>query len=183
MVLSSSLLLSLLSLHFAFALPQSPSPSRPLSVSLIRKRESTRDGTWHRNEINRLLAKYSQPQSLQRRATSGGNQLVNQNSDSSYYGSLAIGTPPVSFDVILDTGSSDLWVGGQGCMGCGDAPLFNSSQSSSFKNLSSSFHITYGSGNEVAAGTLGLDVVQMAGFQVPQQTFGQWSHRHNDTQC
>ena len=34
------------------------------------------------------------------------DRIVNQNADSSYYGSLAIGTPPVSFDVILDTGSA-----------------------------------------------------------------------------
>ncbi|KAG6898298.1 hypothetical protein C0992_011889 [Termitomyces sp. T32_za158] len=47
-----------------------------------------------------------------------------------FFGSLAIGTPPTAYDVILDTGSS-----GQ------------------------------------ASGRLGSDVVQMAGFSVPNQTF------------
>ena len=33
-------------------------------------------------------------------------RITNQNADSSFFGSLAVGTPPVSFNVILDTGSA-----------------------------------------------------------------------------
>ena len=33
-------------------------------------------------------------------------RLVNQNADSSYYGTIAIGTFPVAYNVIPDTGSS-----------------------------------------------------------------------------
>ncbi len=33
-------------------------------------------------------------------------RLTNQNADSSFYGSIAAGTPPISYNVILDTGSS-----------------------------------------------------------------------------
>ena len=32
--------------------------------------------------------------------------LTNQNADSSFYGSIAVGTPAISYNVILDTGSS-----------------------------------------------------------------------------
>ena len=179
MILSSTLLLSFLSIHTTFALPQGHSPSGPAAVPLLRKRQPVRDAEWHRKQVDMLLSKYGNPNSSRKRATSGGNQLVNQNTDSSYYGSLAIGTPPVSFDVILDTGSSDLWLAGQGCQTCESVPTFKPSRSSTFKNLSAPFHITYGSG--AADGILGSDVVQMAGFQVPQQTFGKCFYRRNIT--
>lgn len=35
-------------------------------------------------------------------------RITNQNSDSLYFGSLAIGTPPISFYVTLDTGSASV---------------------------------------------------------------------------
>ncbi|KZP16586.1 acid protease [Athelia psychrophila] len=96
-------------------------------------------------------------------------QLTNQGADSSYFGSIAIGTPPVSYNVILDTGSSDLWVAAQDCTACGNVATFDTASSSSFKNASTAFSIQYGSGE--AAGFLGSDTVQMAGFEVAAQTF------------
>ncbi|TFK45733.1 acid protease [Heliocybe sulcata] len=95
---------------------------------------------------------------------------------SSYYGSIAIGTPPVSYYVTLDTGSSDLWLAsslcGSDCIDTngGIIPTFNPSNSSSFKNVSMPFSIEYGQG--MASGSVGQDTVQMAGFQVVNQTFG-----------
>lgn len=48
--------------------------------------------------------------------------------------------------------------------------MFNPSASSSFKNLSTTFQIEYGSG--AAAGYVAQDVVEMAGFSVSDQGFG-----------
>jgi hypothetical protein len=74
---------------------------------------------------------------------------------------------------------SDLWVVNAACnSGCQDIPVFDPTASSSFTQLSRSFSITYGSGN--AAGKLGQDGVEMAGFTIPNQIFGKWrfvSHR------
>lgn len=53
--------------------------------------------------------------------------------------------------------------------GCGSTPTFDASSSSSFKNGSVPFSITYGSGK--AVGSVGSDVVQMAGFSVNNQIF------------
>lgn len=53
--------------------------------------------------------------------------------------------------------------------GCESTPVFDASSSSSFTNESTPFDITYGSGK--AAGSLGSDVVQMAGFSVKNQVF------------
>jgi cathepsin D len=89
----------------------------------------------------------------------------------SYYGSLAIGTPPVAYDVILDTGSADLWLADSSCaQNCQGIQTFNTASSSSYNNLTQAFSIKYGSGE--AGGYLGTDVVQMAGLQVDKQVFG-----------
>ena len=67
-------------------------------------------GLWAKNHREALHVKYGKraatsSKSKQKRG-SGTNLLVNQDSDSTYFGSLAIGTPSVAFDVILDTGSA-----------------------------------------------------------------------------
>ncbi|KAF9785153.1 acid protease, partial [Thelephora terrestris] len=154
--------------------PRSTS-SGPISVDLLRKRygpanqSSVEDwGVWAKNQKEILRSKYGQNSNSRR--SSGENLLTNQNADSTYYGTIAIGTPPVSYNVVLDTGSSDLWVADSSCgSDCSGMATFNSAQSSSFTNLTTSFSITYGSGN--AQGSLGKDVVQLAGFSVPNQVF------------
>jgi len=115
------------------------------------------------------MSKYGSDDTLQKRG-SGTNLLTNQNADSSFFGSIAIGTPPISFNVILDTGSADLWLADKRCIsGCLTVPAFNPSDSSTFANRSAPFSITYGSGQ--ASGVLGQDKVQMAGFSVDNQVF------------
>ncbi|KAM6504200.1 aspartic peptidase A1 [Amanita muscaria] len=128
-------------------------------------------GAWAKHHKEVLEAKYGGGRSQQQKRGSRTNLLVNQGADSIYFGTIAIGTPPVAFDVVLDTGSADLWVADTSCVtGCTGVPTFNPSSSSTFTNESSPFQITYGSGQ--AAGSLGSDLVQMAGFSVSDQVFG-----------
>lgn len=47
---------------------------------------------------------------LEKRA--GDSTLTNHNLDASYSASVTIGSPGQTFDVVLDTGSSDLWIAG-----------------------------------------------------------------------
>ena len=85
-----------------------------------------------------------------------------------------ISDSPQSFNVILDTGSSDLWVTSTGCTTCTPgSPNFNSGASTSLQ-LSQDITgqpvrvtITYGSG--AVAGNLVRDTVAMGGFQVQNQ--------------
>lgn len=53
--------------------------------------------------------------------------------------------------------------------GCRSVPTFNTSNSSTYQNQGTEFRIAYGSGE--ASGSLASDVVQMAGFSVPNQVF------------
>jgi cathepsin D len=154
--------------------PHSQPSSRGLHVPILRRalQERTDDewGSWAKKQKLFLEAKYRTRSSNAKRS-SGENLLVNQNIDSSYYGSIAIGTPPVAYDVILDTGSADLWVADSSCtQNCQGIQTFDTSTSSTYKNLTEPFTIQYGSGE--ASGTLATDVVQMAGFQIDKQVLG-----------
>ncbi|KAG8215009.1 acid protease [Butyriboletus roseoflavus] len=143
------------------------------SIDLRRRSRSVRNATewaqWAEIQRDTVIAKYGTQPNEKRSA--GENLLVNQNCDVGYYGSLAIGTPPFPFDVLLDTGSSDLWIASSTCeLTCAGTGNFDSAKSSTFKSLEHNFEITYGSGK--AIGTLAEDVVQMAGFSVMNQQFG-----------
>ncbi|KAH9479681.1 Aspartic protease [Psilocybe cubensis] len=163
-------------------LSQRQTQGMTLSLPLTRRGQPVRTpeewGVWAKNHREGLEAKYGKHRQSQSRDVSGRvevraagtNLITNQNGDSSYFGSLAIGTPPTPFNVILDTGSADLWVADSDCItGCTNVPTFSPSSSSTFQNTSTPFAITYGSGQ--AAGSLGTDTVQMAGFAVARQVF------------
>ncbi|KIJ55496.1 hypothetical protein M422DRAFT_24068 [Sphaerobolus stellatus SS14] len=166
-------ILLLATLTSTLAAPQPAASSSPITVPLLRKRSPARDSKWLQGEVARLRAKYGaaddSSNSNNTKRSSGFNELINQNTDSSYYGTLAVGTPPTSYDVILDTGSADFWLASSACAACRDVASFDPAASSTFHNLSTKFSIRYGSGD--ATGVLAQDTVQMAGFKVEGQTF------------
>lgn len=153
--------------------PRSRAAGQSNKIELVRRSRAVKGDSWFDSERETLRSKYNSPNAFKpsKKRSSGTNLLVNQNADSSYYGSLAIGTPPVSYNVILDTGSADLWIADSFCRtGCSGVPTFNAGQSTSFINKTTSFSIQYGSGS--ARGSLGQDIIQMAGFTVSNQIFG-----------
>ncbi|KAJ7879486.1 aspartic peptidase A1 [Mycena olivaceomarginata] len=108
---------------------------------------------------------------MQRRGSEQSLNFVNQKGDSSYFGTVDIGTPPQSFNVILDTGSSDLWVADSDCVNCDrGTPLFKSASSTSFVQRQNQVTpISYGSGN--VAGFISTESVAMGNFSVANQGF------------
>lgn len=75
-----------------------------------------------------------------------------------------------AFDVVLDTGSSDLWVATTACVSCPRTiPVFDPSKSNSFNATTLGTTIRYGQGQ--VTGQIVEDVVSMAGFSVTSQTF------------
>ncbi|KIR40318.1 endopeptidase [Cryptococcus deuterogattii 99/473] len=91
--------------------------------------------------------------------------------DGLYCAPIEIGTPPQQFIVIMDTGSSDLWVAERGCAAefCSKTYTFDASSSSTFESKRKQFNISYGSGN--AGGYLANDIVSAGGFTIPDQAF------------
>lgn len=175
-MISSSLSLSNLALLVSLSanVLAAPSPSLPFSMNLHRRvpeaRSADEIAARARSRKLNIEAKYGNPSSSRKRS-SGENLIVNQDADSSFFGSVAVGTPAVAYDVILDTGSADLWLASSSCTdsACQRLATFDPSSSSTFESSSTAFSITYGSGD--AAGTLGQDIVQMAGFSVQNQVF------------
>ncbi|OBZ70925.1 Lysosomal aspartic protease [Grifola frondosa] len=147
-----STLLPLLSLVAAIA-------ADPLHVSLTRRSSHRNASLEHfADAADRLRVKYGLPTArskTQRRGQTVSVPTIDQNADSSYLGTLSIGTPAQSFQVVLDTGSSDLW-------------LVVYLRPKCVSRRGQAIQITYGSGE--VAGVLGQDTVSMGGFTVNPQT-------------
>ncbi|PIL36061.1 transporter [Ganoderma sinense ZZ0214-1] len=171
-------LLSLLSLlAVAAASPRHIPP--PLHIPLTR-RSSHRNASIERfaahADFLRLKYGYKTASALAKRAgETVGVNIIDQQADSSYIGQITVGTPAQSFKVVLDTGSSDLWVAGNQCSSCGSTPPFVPNQSSTIKEITDTsgkgqvITVQYGSGS--VAGILAQDTVSLAGFTVNPQPF------------
>ncbi|KAM6929158.1 pepsin A-like [Lycodopsis pacificus] len=101
-----------------------------------------------------------------------GSESMTNDADLSYYGVISIGTPPQSFSVIFDTGSSNLWVPSVYCssQACNNHRKFNPQQSSTFKLGGQTLSIQYGTGS--MTGELAIDNVEVGGITVSKQVFG-----------
>ncbi|KAJ1980688.1 hypothetical protein H4R34_002366 [Dimargaris verticillata] len=111
---------------------------------------------------------------LARAPASSRLHLVDYQSDTEYYGLISLGTPPQSFRVNFDTGSTDLWIPSSSCevASCMNHRAFFSDSSSTYKQHDHGFEILYGDGAN-ATGILGSDTLTMGPIKVANQMFGQ----------
>ncbi|KAK9777619.1 putative Peptidase A1 domain-containing protein [Seiridium cardinale] len=90
-----------------------------------------------------------------------------------YFSDISIGTPPQEFKVILDTGSSNLWVPSQSCgsIACYLHSKYDSSSSTTFKKNGSDFEIRYGSGS--MKGFVSQDTLNIGDLTIKGQDFAE----------
>lgn len=90
-----------------------------------------------------------------------------------YFSEVSIGTPPQTFKVILDTGSSNLWVPSTDCnsIACYLHTKYDHSSSSTYKKNGSDFEIRYGSGS--LSGYVSRDTFQIGDLKVKNQDFAE----------
>jgi len=98
--------------------------------------------------------------------------IINDYMNAQYYGPVSVGTPAQTFNVIFDTGSSNLWIPSLTCgSNCGFHPKYDSSKSSTYHANGTIFKIMYGSGP--VAGFLSDDDINLGGLRVKQQRFAE----------
>ncbi|KAF9279718.1 endopeptidase [Linnemannia elongata] len=90
-----------------------------------------------------------------------------------YYGEVNVGTPPQTFSVVFDTGSSNFWVPSTHCnsIACFLHRRFDSEKSTTFHPNGTQFAIQYGSGS--LEGIISNDNVEVGGAVIKRQDFGE----------
>ncbi|KAG5317586.1 ASPP protease, partial [Pseudoatta argentina] len=92
-----------------------------------------------------------------------------------YYGTITIGTPPQKFNVLIDITFPDLWIPSKICRSnfCSLHNRYNHNKSSTHISRYEDFSFVYDNKRIWLTGFLSTDVINIAGTNVPDQTFGE----------
>ena len=157
--------------------PSFSAPPVSLADSLAA-RVTSKDGITHVPLVHRPKTKseHAAMAAWRAQASAGNSTIMVKNfQDSEYFGPISMGTPAQNFLVIMDTGSSNLWVPSSKCNGniwkaCSNHSKFDDSKSSTYSANGTNLLLPYGSG--VCDGHLSNDKIHFGGFEADGQ-FGE----------
>lgn len=123
-------------------------------------------------ERNTGAVLFSESSSLTKRVAASGSDPLADDSNERWYGHIEVGTPPFTFTIDCDTGSTDFFLPGPSCGdSCSGHDVYNPNSSSSAEPLGKTFMVEYGDGS-MATGDLYTDTVSLAGCNANAQTLG-----------
>lgn len=166
--MNSILLLAFSALTFVVGLELESNSNKFVKLDLSKPSDSTGSG---------LIKRYNE-----------NNTPIRLDHGKDYYSVvLEIGTPPQKIEVLLDTGSSDLWIMANdsfACSGsyeymaentkyyaCDEHGTFVSKDSSTFHSNGTDFGVTYGDKTSVT-GTWAMDTVRIGNLNITSASFG-----------
>nr|XP_014334278.1 PREDICTED: pregnancy-associated glycoprotein 1-like [Bos mutus] len=139
----------------------------------LRRVKTVRNTISGKNMLNNCLKEHAYRLSqISFRGSNLTTHLLRNIRDMLYVGNITIGTPPQEFQVVFDTGSSDLWVPSTFCNSstCSVHVRFRHLQSSTFWPTNKTFSITYASGK--IKGIVVRDTVRIGDLVSTDQLFG-----------
>ncbi|GMM37139.1 proteinase A [Saccharomycopsis crataegensis] len=106
-------------------------------------------------------------------SASGHDAPLTNYMNAQYFTTISLGAPAQEFKVILDTGSSNLWVPSSECgsLACFLHTKYDHDASSTYKSNGSSFEIRYGSGS--LEGYVSQDTLSIGDLIIPKQDFAE----------
>ncbi|XP_076028190.1 pepsin A-like [Genypterus blacodes] len=160
-------------MQWVFVLCVSVALSECLVQIPLEKVQTAREALEEQGLWEQVRAQYPfNPMAKFDRSFAVADQPMTNDADLAYYGVISIGTPPQSFKVVFDTGSSNLWVPSIYCgsPACENHARFYPSRSSTFRYSGTPLDIRYGTGS--MTGVLSYDTVTVGGLAVRNQVFG-----------
>ncbi|XP_055271794.1 pregnancy-associated glycoprotein 1-like [Moschus berezovskii] len=140
----------------------------------LRRVKTMRKALSEKNMLNRFLKEHAYRVSqISSRSSNLTIHPLRNTMNMLYVGNITIGTPPPQeFQVVFDTGSSDLWVPSIFCNNpaCYTYAIFNHLKSSTFRPTRKIFTIKYSSG--WIKGAVAYDTVRIENLVIMNQTFG-----------
>jgi len=148
--------------------PQSSASSKVTTITLEKRSDAEMIAAYRQRERNALTEAVKVERKLRGDTVPDKqSEIIKDYSNAQYFGKISLGNPPQSFQVIFDTGSSNLWVPEVDCSQCWDPMLakkhkYDAAASDTYRQDGSEFETTVGPDGGHVSGYFSYDDVVLA---------------------